>query len=129
MYGNTSIINIRLLFCILFFIELKCLLWYSSNIYFFVLFLLLVFSFFKFFSNVLHFKDFFFEAVQFNYTISSLSVFNKIQYSLKTQWVHYNILFKFYVINYKHLLLRKLKVYVTSLEYFFMYLKSCFLSV
>jgi len=128
MTNNNSILNIRFIFCILFFIELKWLVWYSSNIYFFVLFLLLIYCFFTFFSNIVVFKDFFYDLIQLNYTIYSFFIFNKIKYSLKTQLVHYNILFKFYVIKYRQLLHKRLKTYLFSLNYFILYLKSCFIA-
>lgn len=126
-HNKTSILNIKFIFCILFFIELKWLVWYSSNIYFFVLFLLILYLFFTFFSKVVVFKDFFFELIQLNYTIYSFLIFNKIKYSLKIQLVHYNVLFKFYVIKYRMLLHKRLKTYLVSINYFLLYLKSCFI--
>jgi len=74
---NTSIINIRFICYILLLLEVKYLLGYSSNIFFFFLFILVVYTFFNM-NSIMDFKQIYFDNNEIVSSIYMLYKFKKI---------------------------------------------------
>lgn len=122
--NNNSIrFDIILIISLLFFFELRLILGYSSNIYFFFIFLYLVYVFFSSFFTINLFSDLnnYMKQITFKlYTVLCVSKYN-LFFLLKLFF--YSILFKIKFSYYKNLLIKKSNFIFNIINLFFMNIK------
>lgn len=121
-------INVKFIFLFIFFLELKYVLSYSSNIYFFFIFFIVSYIFFIFFTKVFDVYNINYEVRLVIYTLYNLIHLNKAKYSLLQKLLFYNSLIQYYIYLYKLIISEKLIILYGNVNSIFVLLKHYFIN-